>query len=731
MIPKPGIPSYTPSDEAPSSLPTEGFEGWKALTLSGQYNLVIRKMVDSGLFDRDELATMAQTYASMTVYYAEGAEDPGREKYHREIGKKLLSMIRRGEEQQTILRDPHHLRTDILLSLKTRGITDTPFAEMVRGVEGGKGRDEVYYGILEDLFNRIWTTLELEEEARGPLLSLLTDDKSSKEAARAVVGALFVGVMEFFDPLKIELLLQATLQSRAPEVRGSAVAALLFAARRHQEELMRFFPDLTAEARKSIQGDRELRELILRTIIETHISYDTEEDHRIFLKEILPTLQNVQNLLGSVPGKDIAERMKNLSMQMDETDERQAEMRRMMEQAASRLGSEDFRSHDLEYHNAMHMKVHPFFLKPLDWFLLFDTQHPIIDRTNAETMMRLMPIVFQGRQVISSDLYSYCLMVDWRPIAGQIDQLGQDIPESTTGVLSPSDPVWGVRDFVFGAYRFYHLFIAKDRFDDPFAAMPYLLDGAFTRIPRLYEEEEYLRLAGTLGSDNHYISAGYTYSRIITEWGADSAEVWRGLAVANIRLGEKADALVCLDRAIADEGLTAVTATNKANLLWETGRRGEAVAFLEEAEKDIVDPRDEYTLSLKRAKMLKSLGREEEARMVAFKADYLEEELRGKRGAGRFLLRLLLESGQAEEALTKAKSKEGDKLFLGLSLIANGAKSEGIQELKEWHKLVTSGTIPDSDDLRTLLKLLSSYDIPEWEQALIYDAVTMEELGSL
>ena len=410
---------------------------------------------------------------------------------------------------------------------------------------------------------------------------------------------------------------------------------------------------------------------------------------------------------------------------MDESNESQSELRRMMEQAASRLGSEDFRSHDLEYHNAVHMKMHPFFVKPLNWFLLFDPRHPALDASNAETMRQLEPVVFQGRQIISSDLYSYGLMVDWRPIAAQLAGMGADIPLETPPPAFQEDARSGMRDFIFGAYRFYHLFVSRDRFHNPFDAMPYLLDGAFTQIPCLYDEEEYLDLAGILGARKHYISAGYTYARLVQEWGGDSSEAWRGLAVANIRLGAKTDALFCLDKAIEDEGITSVTAINKANILRDLGRRGEAVIFLEKAEAE-ADESEIYALTLKRARMLKELGRIEEAISAGFKADYLEEEIPGKREAKRFLIRLLLEEGRGDEALRKAENaQEADPLYHGIALLASGRRAEGIRKLREWRSGATH-LEQEKKSLPGLLKILSRYGIPEWEEALIFESVMAE-----
>lgn len=722
MIPKPGIPRYTPSDETRKSTPS-GHDRWKKLALEGRYALLISEMKESGRFDGDELEELWQTYSSMMRFYASGADDAGRETYHRDIGRRLYSRVQKDEEEQLILRDPHHIRTDLIRSLGTRGIEWETFGGMVVGLKNIGDRSEVFYALLEDLFNKIWTTIELPEEAEEALGRLLWDTEE-KEASRAIVGALFIGVMEFFDPVKMRLLLHASRVSGLPSTQGAATAAMLFAARRHQEVILRFYPGLAAQAKGVIEDDPALKRLIYDCIIDSHISYDTKEDHRIFLQEILPTLKNVQNMLGSVPGKDLAERMKNLSLSMDETNESQTELRRMMEQAASRLGSEDFRSHDLEYHNAVHMKMHPFFVKPLNWFLLFDPKHPALDASNAETMRQLEPVVFQGRQIISSDLYSYGLMVDWRPIAAQIAGMGADIP--TEAQTPPArDARSGMRDFIFGAYRFYHLFVAGDRFHNPFDAMPYLLDGAFTQIPCLYDEEEYLDLAGALGAQKHYISAGYTYARLVEEWGSDSSEAWRGLAVANIRLGAKTDALFCLDKAIEDEGITSVTAINKANILRELGRRGEAVIFLEKAEAE-ADESEIYALTLKRARMLEELGRTEEAISAGFKADYLEEEIPGKRDAKRFLIRLLLEEGRKNEALQKAENaQESDPLYYGIALLASGKRAEGIRKLREWRG-GAAHLEQEKETLSELLKILSRYDVPEWEEALIFDSVMAE-----
>ena len=722
MIPEPGKIQYTPAEETPKGSETAEYPRLKGMALQGQYLLLIRELRESGRYPEEELIETEQTYNALLSFYAEGVEDPERERYHREIGIRLLGMIRRDEEEQTILRDPHHLRGNLHRGLETRGILGVSFSDMISMLMGRHGRDGFFYKLLEDLFDRIWTTTRLPEESFEPLLGLLTNE-NFKEAGRAVVGALFVGVMEFFDPLKVRLLVKACRQGSPAVVRGAALPSLLFAGRRHQEELLRFYPGLLKEARQIIEADSTLRELIFRCIVETHITYDTEEDHRIFMQEILPTLKNVQNLLGGIPGKDLAERLQNLSRRMDEDDEQQAELRRMMDKAVSRLTSESFRSHDIEYHNAMQMKIHPFFAKVVNWFLLFDPMHPAVNIYNAREMEKVAPMAFQGRQIVSGDLYSYNLLINWEPIARQIRQMGETVPALPAFSLTPESEEQAMRDFLFGAYRFYHLFTSRDRFRNPFSAKPYLLDGAFTRIPGLFDEEEYLRLAGILGSQRHYISAGYTYARLISEWGDDSAEAWRGLAVTNIRLGNKYDALACIDKAVADEGITGITAENKARLLSELGRKGEAVTFLEQAEAE-VEESEVCPLTLLRTRLLMDMGRREEAISAAFKADYLESENSGKTRARHLLVRLLIGEGRGEEALQKVQDLPGEELYLGLALIATGKRAEGINALRDWKAARGEAEAAQgTKEIRELLPLLSRFEIPEWEQSLIFDAV--------
>ena len=714
MIPIAGKPKYTPSDETLREPLTE-YERLTQLALRGRYNVLLRELLESGRFDSDRLEVLENTYRALSNYYAKGLEDPDRERFLRDIGKELLAMIRKDEEARTILRDPHHIRTDTLRTLQTRGIISMSYAELTKDLHLRMETKGVFYGLLEDVFNRIWTEREMPAESIKPLSDLLLD-KREPQAGRAIVSALFVGAMEFFDPVKVELLFDAIDWGTHPAVRGAALPALLFIGRRYQEELLRFYPDLVKRGQQLISGDLRLNEIVMDCVIDAHISYNTEEEHRIFLEEILPTIKNVKNILDSLPGKDIAERMRYLNEKREENDEQLSEMRRLMEEAGATFDPDLRKGQDLEYHHMTQMKGFPFFQKAVNWFILYDPYSPMVDQGNANSMELLSELVFRDRQIVSSDLYSYAFAVAWEPLKLQLEQLGQEIPSLPMLTYNIKDLKEAQRDFILCAYRFYHLFTSKDRFHNPFTAKPYLLDGAFTQIPRLLDELELIFLADTLGAQGHYISAGYTYAHVISDWANESADAWRGLTVANRRLGQLRDALISLDKAIAEERLTGITATSRADLLWELGRRNEAVTFLEKAE-DELQGQNVYLLTLRRARMLRELGRNEEALSVIYKAEYFEEELTGKKSARKLLIRLLLEAGRKEEALKKVEGGgEGLELHLGIALIANGMREEGMKVLIE-----NFDGKKKNEEFRELLSLLEQYGIDEWERDLIYD----------
>ena len=274
-----------------------------------------------------------------------------------------------------------------------------------------------------------------------------------------------------------------------------------------------------------------------------------------------------------------------------------------------------------------------------------------------------------------------------------------------------------MRDFLFGAYRFYTLYSDAGDFISPFRGDPFVLDGPFTRAADLYTEEQLCDLALRVAHDGHYGWAGRLYERSQRDYGSHSGEVWRGIAVVYMMDDRDEEALHALEEAIHEEGMRSSTAEKVASLLVKLGRKSDAIDFIRKAEDQVEGP-GRVRLVAERVRLLRERGEPEETLQAAYKADFLADG--EDREISETLSALLLEVGRAEEAVKRAHSSSLP-LHEGVALLATGERTEGIALLRQ--ALHTKPA--NAPRLEALLTLLAKYDIPDRERVLIYDTITL------
>lgn len=715
MRPVPGKYIYSPSDI--TSIKPMSEMKWCLSLLSSNWYLPIFELLKRGESSA-ELASVEETYRLLREYYARGAEDPDRRSYIADIGSRLSVLIHRRMERETMEQEPDNLWVRTKHALDIRGLVGTDaMTEVVEELSRRRERDSIFYTLVEDLFDMIWTSNQLSA-AEAELLSGLIRDAARPRVGRVVISALMVGGALYFDPRKIRLLFTGSLQKDNPAVQGAATPALLLLSRHHQDLINAIQPALADEIRRAAVENRDFNSAILLATLELHNSYCTAEDHRLFRDKILPQLQNLMSNLGQTPGNTMAEQMENLQKQMQENNTE--ELEGMIGDFMGRLTRSDYMEHDLEYHSVSMMKQGSFFQKPVNWFILYDEAHPELTPESVEAMNALSRVIFQEREIISSDLYSYATQLNWSQVRQQLEQMGAPLdggPRHTPG----RDLRSYMRDFIFGAYRFYTLFSQREWFDDLFATKAYVLDGALTQVPQLLSEEEYERLAERLSKQRHYANAAYTYARLIQEYGRESAMGWRMIAVADMDAGRKRDALHALDKAIALEGPTPPTVKNKVKVLQELRTNHEAIKMLRSyLETMEISTQEDFDLSRMLLELLLQDEQNEEALQVAYKLDYLADELPSAGDTRALLISLLLRTGRATEAVEKLDSIPEFPELAGLVQLAAGNRTEGVRLLSEWYRKKEA----DRSKLPDLLDRLSPYDLPKWEIGLIMDTVS-------
>lgn len=663
-------------------------------TLRGNYALALRMLSEGSLPEKSRLEQLSETYRLLCSYYARGAEDPSRDEILRKMGRELMALIRR--EREINVRLPYSC-----ITARERLGERYDFAEdlgrpLMR-------REPGYFDRLDRLFDYLWATDRLTE-ADCEAIRRSTDGIER----RIILSGLFVGLYEEFDSAKVLLLIEV-LEDREPADVAIALPALLIGGRRHQSEIVRLYPEL---AERGLAALRRLREELHMALEELYNTYSTERNDRIFTEEVLPKLQGLGEHLRGMPGATMEDQVQNFYHSLDEHQDGQIES--LLADAMGRLGDMQKDRFDMEYSSVKNLKVFPFFSSPTHWFYPFIPTHPDLIEGNVRMLADWGTALFGGRRLVSSDRYSFSLIPGLDRMIPQMDLPG--------GVsLGESEPMTlreQMRDFLFGAYRFYTLFSDASDFISPFKGHPFVLDGPFTRAADLYTEEQLCDLALRVAHDGHYGSAGRLYERSQRDYGSHSGEVWRGIAVVCMMDDRDEEALHALEEAIREEGMRSGTAERVVSLLVKLGRKSDAIDFIRQAEDQVEGP-GRVRLVAERVRLLRERGEPEETLQAAYKADFLADG--EDKDISETLCALLLESGQAVEAVKRAHSSSL-LLYEGVARIATGERTEGIALLAD---ALRRGEI-GPDRLREPLTLLDKYDIPDWERALIYDTITLQ-----
>lgn len=683
--------------------------------LDGQFGAVLKDLRALPLNEPNEVEVMRNTHQYLCQYYVNDSDDPDRREILGRIGRQAMTWVRRNAEYLTTDDRPYEKRSTTirLLGELFDGDMDGVLLKQIDRLSESEPYGRAFFERLDVIFDLIWTTLEMNESEAEKMIGYISES-GNELAGRTIVGALFLGAMEYFDITKLRVL-QTFLEGEYPRgVKGNALASLLILGRRHQEELNMFYPEFV----------KEMEDLLVRPDIAPEVlpalkiiftAYKTTDNHKVFKEKILPELSNISEKLRQVMGGDLQERLSKL--QDIEPDKMEEIERLMRESTGSKFSIMNDSEQDIVYHMITELKAFPFFQKVSHWFLPYDARFPGIDPNNATALEKLAPILFQGRKIISSDMYSYAFVNAWQNVEENIlvQMEGMPIPEPTPKATQMAEVV---EDFVFGAYRFYSLSTHARGLVDPFRESPYLPDGAFLQKKGMLSEEGLHQLASLFVKYQYYRHAGWTYERMLSDHQSSSAEVWRGMAVASMMRGEHERALGQLQKAVALEGKRAITTRKIADLLVILGRKEDAIKWLEEGEKEL--PEEEGLLAYERAKLLYESDRLDEALQAAFKANFLADGTNDKVTVS--LSMILLKLDRAEEALSTLGNAEEErgarKLMRGIALLAIGQKSQGIKILQEW---VSTGA--EGYSLECALELLTPYGYESWEQALLQDIV--------
>lgn len=733
------IEIYTPNEYAREELYPAAFQEVLQDLEQRAYSKVLHTLAMNPSVAPNKVLELSKTYGLLLEYYQKGASDPQREEILARLDEELMEIFHRLVFQYDLSQHPSSLKARTRARIKEEQVDLFPHAlitELLRAepelakeeqILQNRARTSKYFAQVEQLFQLLWIT-PLLSISEVEVLQRILERSSAPFATRALTGALYLATLQHFDPHKLQLLGHIYAHNPSDEVRAAALASLLILGRRHERELTRWYPKLTAEIHQllAIGGEKGHEGEVAQAVETIHICYQTARRTKYFDEYIKPKMTNLSEQVRSFLGTDPMNEMPSLEEMEPGAMDELAKIAREGETLSSNFMQD--KELDLTYPLMVELKAFPFFHTLSHWFLPYTKSHPALDWENAVALETVAPYVFQEQEIISNDRYSFASMNTWKMVEKQLMQQIQD--GAPLLIPHPEQHTFRgyLRDYLFGLYRFHHLSPQHKEFPNPFLKDPFVLDGAFTQSPlgavhsgSLLQEEELWTLYRQLNRYKDYQGASGMCRRLIIDYKEASAEVLRGLAVAALLKNNLQAALELLQAAIQKEGKQATTVRYVAEILYKQGDPIRAIRWLQSSE-EVEDPKGDLALIL--TKLLQEVGLFEEALQAAFKAKFLTD---GKNPTALHLLALLLiRNNRPEEALEQASSgAEEPQLHCaqGIAHLALRQVEQGLALLQEW---IVAGR-PGNFDLRECLNALEGVGYEIWERRLVEDVLRNEQ----
>lgn len=426
------------------------------------------------------------SYHYMLEYMRQGLEDPQRPALYRQLCTDLWEIADRTRIlalDKTSSRYYHELRRGQAYlqekpSLETRlhtleGIADdiASYKQLSQNSSIPEELRKRHEAIGRQMFLDIWTSDPwTSEDVRQANLwsesnAVLTNDFC------LMISAVGLSLLECFDPLKMQWLLQASvLPANAPSQRalvGIALALLRYAQR--IESYPQLEKALTLHNEEYGLG-RRLNTVLLQLLR----SRDTERINRKMQEEIIPEVMK---------NKDLIRRMRfGLDDEEDDAnpDWMEAIDKMGLNKKIQEMNELQLEGNDIYMSTFALLKGYPFFQELSNWFLPFDKEHSSISPELRQKEKPLQPIFFalEAGFFCDSDKYSMAFMLQHLPAAQRDMMLSQMTHETIEG-MNDEQRLGHLRQFstkpevisnqyIHDLYRFFKLNRRKGEFTDPF-----------------------------------------------------------------------------------------------------------------------------------------------------------------------------------------------------------------------------------------------------------------------
>jgi tetratricopeptide (TPR) repeat protein len=416
----------------------------------------------------DAVARIEQNYAYMLRYLSDGAVDPERDKMYAEIVNEtyrsldVLTRRLRQPEQPTL-----YFNTLRVISMRNQPLEQRfqQFKQLIE-CEGDKRTIE---SLEHDIFNYIWVTFPFSSADCDAIFTAINDETLPLHLKYNVAAALMLGLMEYFDHRRLELLMQIYDNNDNDQaLRSVALVALLLGLFKYND---RALPVATANHLAAIKDRPDWKSDLKITFLELIRTRETERINRTMEEDIIPGMIKLRpGIINKLQDKEID----------PESIEANPEWAEMLENSgiASRLrelSELQMEGADVFMSTFAKLKSFGFFNEISHWFLPYSSERSEVESTGAPA--NFAKAVEKLPFLCDSDKYSIIMSISSVPEAQRnmlFSQFEAQTAAQIESMLSAESSMpqnvrrTTVNQFLQNIYRFYNLFRRKGEFFNPF-----------------------------------------------------------------------------------------------------------------------------------------------------------------------------------------------------------------------------------------------------------------------
>jgi len=421
-----------------------------------------------------KIKSISDNYSYLRRYAISGVSDPSREKQLEKIKLELLhtidSLVRYTQAKSSS--DEYYSTLRFEATRHEESIKY--FVERIINATS----PEESFSLADRLFKRTWVTFPLHEESASALKKLFEDITVDPNIKCLIVSAIFLGTLQFFDPQRINLLLEIYASNAGNNISIAirAVTAAIIAMLRYGKRASydSYNHDIVDRCNELPTWNNDFSTAYL-CIVHT---LDTPRINSKIMDELVPGIMKLKPQIG----QDMSAFEKNIDFEDLEENPQWAELleKNGLAEQMRQMAEIQQEGGDVFMITFSKLKGFPFFNSITNWFVPFTLSHPALKNLATDDICKkLLGAIASGASFLcNSDKYSLALSLGQMPVsqrnilASQISLANEAQSEENSTSLLPDDDIRkrAIRSYVQDLYRFFNIYSRKDEFINPFEA---------------------------------------------------------------------------------------------------------------------------------------------------------------------------------------------------------------------------------------------------------------------